>query len=91
MAPDTQTVKQASGAYPRVLSGANRYAIYLDGDGPSDVTLLLPQGRYSGQWIDIRTGARQPLEIDNFHGEEKTIHSPPFQNGIALELSKVGD
>jgi hypothetical protein len=41
-----------------VLSNPGRqYAIYRDGSGPAELTLDLPKGHYSGEWINVTTGA----------------------------------
>ena len=85
---DHHTVKHATGVYPRVLSTTGgEYAIYLDGNGPSSLTLDLPVGDYSGTWIDVESGGTTPL---TFHhaGGKKTIDTPLFHNGLALRLSR---
>jgi len=62
LAPDWRTVKHGAGVYARVLWAANGvYAIYLDGDGPTAITLDLPAGDYAGEWTDIVTGNSQPV------------------------------
>jgi len=90
MRPDTKTVKHATGSIARVLSNpAHEYAIYFDGSGPTQVTLILPLGRYSGEWINVSTGRMESLENFQHAGGEKILRSPDFQNGIALRLKKV--
>ncbi len=85
--PDSQTVKHAGGTYPRVLSNPGRqYAIYLDGSGPVEVVLELAAGRYSGEWIDPRTGSDMRLEAFQHGGGRKTLRTPEFRDGIALRL-----
>jgi hypothetical protein len=87
-APDSQVVKHAGGAYPRALSNHKVYAIYLDGNGPAEVTLNLPPGEYSGEWLDTKTGNRETIPNFSHTSGEKTIQSPDFQNGIALRLER---
>ena len=87
MSPDTQTVKHASGVYPRVLSSSNGvYAVYLDGNGPAELQLDLPVGDYTMSWLDVHSGAK--LEQSNFEhgGGPKALRSPDFRNGVALKL-----
>jgi hypothetical protein len=87
--PDPGVVKHASGLVARVLSSPGReYGIYLDGDGPGDVTLDLPTGQYSGAWINVRTGSVDKLEDFQHAGGDKVLQSPEFQNGIALRLKR---
>lgn len=88
MAPDSQVVQHAGGAYARALSNRKVYAIYLDGDGPAEVTLNLPPGEYSGEWLNTKTGERDSIPNFSHAGGEKAIQSPDFQNGIALLLEK---
>lgn len=87
--PDEQTVKHATGVTARVLSNPGKeYAVYLDGDGPAEVTLELPRGRYSCEWMDVSTGTVVQTESFATVGE-KTLQSPKFTNGMALRLTGV--
>jgi hypothetical protein len=88
MKPDTRTVKHA-GVYARVLSSPQGvYGIYLDGDGPVDVTLDLPPGEYSAEWIDTRTGAADRQQPFRHVGGTKVLRSPAFRDGIALRMTR---
>jgi hypothetical protein len=88
--PDSRTVKHASGAYARALSTpSGQYAIYLDGDGPSAITLELPAGDYRGEWLDIRTGSVAPLVPFHHAGGEKAITTLPLIQDIALHLTRI--
>ncbi len=88
--PDTRTVKHAAGAAARVLSHPGKeYAIYLDGNGPADLTLELPPGNYSLEWLNVVTGKIEQLEKFTHKGGARTLQSPAFQNGIALRLIKT--
>jgi hypothetical protein len=87
MSPDARTVKHSSGVYPRVLSSsAGIYAIYLDGNGPTELCLDLPAGRYALAWLDLRTGATIAAGELRHPGGEKTLLSPEFAKGIALKI-----
>jgi hypothetical protein len=88
--PDFETVKHSTGTIARVLSDPGReYAIYFDGDGPTEVTLSLPAGRYAASWINVATGTtEQPEEIQST-GHVETLESPAFVNGIALRLKRI--
>ena len=90
MAPDTRTVKQAEGVFTRVLSSSTGvYAIYLDGNGPSDIILDLPSGTYMATWTDIHSGQVVATSRIKHNGGEKTLSSPEFHDGIALLLSRT--
>ena len=89
LAPDTRAVKHANGAYARVLSAPGKvYAIYLDGSGPADVTLDLPPGSYSGEWIDPESGQTTTVQFEHAGGD-KELRSPAARNGIALHLVRT--
>lgn len=88
--PDSRTVKHAAGVTARVLSNpAMEYAIYLDGNGPTDVTLELPRGQYSCEWLNVKTGSTEQLEKFTHKGGGKLLSSPAFQSGIALRLRRT--
>jgi hypothetical protein len=88
--PDPGVVKRSSGVTTRVLSSAGKeYAIYLDGAGPADLTLTLPLGQYSAEWINVETGKIDLREIFRHSGGEKQLTSPPFRDGIALRVKRV--
>lgn len=89
VAPDTHTVKLAAGVYARVLAKPGSvYAMYFDGSGPAEVTLDLPAGEYTGEWIDVETGAVARPENFRHAGGNRTLHTPPFKEGIALRLRR---
>jgi hypothetical protein len=88
--PDTRTVKHAGGATAHALSSAGKeYAIYLDGGGPIDLTLDLPSGDYSTEWVNVVSGKIEQREMFTHRGGEKVLLSPVFQNGIALRLKRM--
>jgi len=90
LAPDPHVVIHAAGVYGRALSvRGQQYGIYLDGSGPTEVTLDLPEGNYSGDWIRIETGAEAPLEGFRHSGGAKVLRTPEFRDGIALRLERA--
>jgi hypothetical protein len=85
--PDPRSVKHAGGVIARVISNpGHEYGIYLDGNGRTDLTLDLPAGDYSGDWVDVRTGRIEKSEDFRHPGGDKVLQTPNFQNGIALRL-----
>ncbi|HVN03493.1 MAG TPA: hypothetical protein VMT86_03685 [Bryobacteraceae bacterium] len=89
IAPDRNVVEHASGVYARVLSSPGRiYGMYLDGGGPTEVTLNLPSGNYLAEWIDVSTGDIVRRERFLQAGGRKMLQSPRFRDGIALRLTK---
>ena len=89
MSPDFDTVQHAGGVRTHMLSDhSGEYAIYVDGDGPTEITLKLPPGEYSGNWLDVSTGDKKDLRRFKHPGGEKNLDTPIFKNGIAIRLSK---
>jgi hypothetical protein len=88
--PDATTVKHASGVVAHALSNpGHEYAIYLDGNGPTELTLTLPPGDYKLEWINTKTGATDKTEDFHHASGDKTLTSPTFDNGIALRLTRT--
>lgn len=89
MSPDFDTVQHAGGVRTHMLSDhSGEYAMYVDGDGPTEITLKLPPGEYSGNWLDVSTGDKKDLRRFKHPGGEKNLDTPIFKNGIAIRLSK---
>jgi hypothetical protein len=89
MRPDRAAVKHAAGVGARALSvPGSEYAIYLDGKGPAELTLDLPEGRYSAEWIEPATGAVLRQESVRFSGGSGVLVSPKFSDGVALRLAR---
>jgi hypothetical protein len=89
--PDARVVKHASGVIAHALSNpGHEYGIYLDGSGSAEVTLELPAGEYSCEWMNVETGAITGREHFRHKGGEKMLVTPEFRNGTALRLSVIG-
>ena len=74
----------------RVLSSpGHAYGMYFDGSGPSEVTLDLPAGEYSGEWVDVQTGNVARPEHFRHAGGDKVLRTPEFRDGIALRLNRT--
>ncbi len=90
MAPDTGRVKHAAGVFARILASPGHvYAIYLDGRGPTEMTLELPAGIYAGEWLNVETGVIARGESFRHGGGDKVLHTPEFRDGIALRLRRT--
>lgn len=89
MKPDEGLIVHASGTIAHALSdsGGNS-AVYLDGNGPADITLQLPAGKYRARWMDVRTGGEVGSLQFQLTGGKKTISTPEFSSGIALQLKR---
>jgi hypothetical protein len=89
MAPDFDTVQHAGGVRTHMLSShTGEYAMYVDGDGPTEITLILPPGEYSGTWVDVITGDKKDLPEFKHLGGDKILTTPAFRSGIAARISR---
>jgi hypothetical protein len=62
--------------------------MYVDGDGPAEISLKLPPGDYSVQWLDVFTGDKKDGEAFKHPGGEKVLKTAAFRNGIAVRISR---
>jgi hypothetical protein len=86
--PDARAVRHSTGTVARVLSNPGReYVMYFDGEGPTEVTMDLPEGRYAGEWVNVRTGRVERAE-ETRGGLGVVVESPEFVNGIALRVKR---
>lgn len=87
--PDDAVVRRSSGAIAHVLSKPGHvYAMYLDGKGPGELTLVLPAGRYQVRWLNPATGESPPAETFEHSGGEHMLKTPVFEHGIAVRLDR---
>jgi hypothetical protein len=88
MSPDFSLVKHAGGVMTHTLSSPHReYATYVDGKGPTELTLNLPNGLYDASWVDVATG--QSLGSSTLQGGgDRVVKSPAFRNGVALRVRR---
>jgi hypothetical protein len=81
----------------------NSYAIYLHVPLPAkpkklaehlrngvttDLSLQLPAGTYEVLWLDTKTGEMSPRSPTKHSGGLLTLSSPPFDNDIALKVTR---
>ncbi|HXJ86323.1 MAG TPA: hypothetical protein VMS18_05865 [Candidatus Binatia bacterium] len=91
MRPDYEVVKHAGGVVAHALSATGQYAIYLDGNGPSELSLNLPAGEYTVSWVDVVSGEKKDAADFQHRGGERVLKSPSFRNGVALRISRRGE
>jgi hypothetical protein len=87
--PDLTTVEHAGGVVAHLLSSPNgEYAMYVDGNGPTEIVLNLPSGNYQLSWIDVADGNSKGEERFVSAGGGKKVTSPEFRGGIAMHLRR---
>lgn len=88
--PDPGLVVHAQGVYTRVLSTAKgEWAMYVDGNGPAEIAVSLDAGQYAIEWVDVVTGKVKSSEKFQHGGGAKTLRTPDFEHGIAMQLTSV--
>jgi len=89
MRPDFDVVKHAGGVVTHTLSSAEgEYAVYVDGNGPTELVLSLPAGQYEMSWVDVVTGKASGAENFVHGGGERMVKSPAFRGGIAMLMRR---
>jgi hypothetical protein len=89
LAPDMSTVKHAGGVVTHMLSSSGgEYAMYVDGDGPTEVTFSLLAGEYVLRWVDVTSGVVKDEVRFKHGGGEKMVRSPEFRGGMAMRMKK---
>jgi hypothetical protein len=91
LVPDPTTVKQAGGVSAHMLSSSKgEYAMYVDGNGPTEITLTLPAGEYALAWVDVSSGEVKNAIRFRHSGGDKTVRTPEFRNGMAMWVKRGG-
>ncbi|MFO1458759.1 MAG: hypothetical protein U1G08_05070 [Verrucomicrobiota bacterium] len=87
--PDTQFVLASPGVVSRVLSDpGHAHAMYLEGRGPTAITVNLEKGMWKVDWISTHDGrVLGQGEIRRKEGGT-VLESPPFEESIAVRLSR---
>lgn len=92
--PWASIIRNDSGEFSsRVLAiGGEQYLIYLSRDEKNDssfaLTIELPAGKYTGDWIDTKSGKRTLFDIPDHQGETITLNTPLFSEDIACRLKQ---
>ena len=89
MSPNNQVIKEVipSDASVRVLAEIGKsYAIYVKGGSKVEITLEIPDGNYTAEWLDTKTGVIDGTQnLANKEGKAKLV-SPEYSEDIALRI-----
>jgi hypothetical protein len=87
--PDRRFAKTSSPATVRGLANPGKqYAVVINGDGPVDLDLSIPTGRYRIEWIDTKTGKVIANENARSASSGMKLTSPAFSQDIALRITR---
>ena len=87
--PDSSVIKGGipDKATARALVDKGRaYAIYINGGSRAKLQVQLPEGKYSAEWINTKTGKTDKNERFDHSGGNRTLESPGYQDDIALRI-----
>ncbi|MBL9134414.1 MAG: hypothetical protein JNK85_01035 [Verrucomicrobiales bacterium] len=85
--PDPLLVQRAPGAVVRALSHPGRaHALYVEGRGPTTLTLKLSKGRWVAEWISVTDGSVLKQEIMVSRGRGVELTGPDCSDGVAVRL-----
>jgi len=87
LTPDLNVVRNSPGVVTRALSRPGKeYGIPATGRGPCRLSLGLPDGTYSAEWLDTANGRILKPEDFTSKGGAHDLQSPEFTNEIALRV-----
>jgi hypothetical protein len=89
MKPDDSVIKNAlpKGIVTRTLCEPGRAcAIYVTGNGMTELTVELPAGAYNVDWVNTKTGNLDKQESFRHEGGTRTLQAPAYVDDIALRL-----
>ncbi|MEX0938119.1 MAG: hypothetical protein WDZ59_09690 [Pirellulales bacterium] len=74
----------------RVLAEAGKaYAVYVNGGSQIELELAIPDGEYTAEWINTKTGRNEKTEAIQHTGGSKRLVSPMYTEDIALRLHET--
>jgi len=89
MKPDDSVAKGTlpKGATARVLSRSGQaYAIYVNGNGLTELALELPAGTYRVDWVNTKHGQIEKTESLKHDGGARTLQVPQYVDDIASRI-----
>lgn len=87
MKPAGNIASVPEGSFARVLAEEGKqYAVYLTGRGATRLSLKLPAGRYSSDWINPVDGRMLGTSFSDHKGGEMKLEIPDRDDDIALRI-----
>jgi len=84
--PRPEAVMSAPGTFTRALGTDDALGVYVRGEGRTALTLELPEGDWTEEWIDSKTGVLAGSGAFAHEGGRRDLESPPYDADIALRL-----
>jgi hypothetical protein len=92
MTPDNSVIK---GGIPdkatarALVDKGHAYAIYINGGSQARLQIQLPEGKYTSEWINTKTGKSDKKETFNHSGGNRKLESPTYKDDIALRILRL--
>jgi hypothetical protein len=89
MKPDDSIIKAGvpEGTTARVLAEPGKaYAVYVKGNSLASLSLDLPPGSYTAEWLNTKTGLVDKIESFEHSGATRTLAAPAYTDDIALRI-----
>lgn len=93
MKPDNSIISTEApkGTTARALVQPGKaYAVYVNGNGLTKLTIELPNGPYRAEWINTKTGETDKANSFKHEGGPHTLTPPPYRDDLALRLVRTG-
>ena len=91
MGPEESVIKGElpTGVTVRVLCDQGRaYALYVNGNGLTTMSLDMPSGSYGIEWVNTKNGRIEKAESVRHNGGTLTLQAPEYHDDIALRIKK---
>ena len=92
MKPDDSVIKRLfmTNGTAYVLSEPGKaYAVYIKGYSGVELDMDIPEGRYTAEWVDTRTGEINRSETVRHPGGRMRLASPDFKEDISLRVRRI--
>jgi hypothetical protein len=89
MKPDNSIIKSPlpKDITVRALCESGRaYALYVNGNGLTELAVELPRGAYRAEWVNTKTGRVEKQESFRQEDAAHTLQAPPYVDDLALRL-----
>jgi hypothetical protein len=87
MSPDFNVVRGAPGVWTQAFSLPGQvYAIHVSGPPPGELTLDLPAGAWTVEWLDTQSGAVAAADKFTHAGGARKLVAPGYRDDIALRV-----
>ncbi len=92
MRPDNSVLKGGTVEKTTVralLEKGRQYAMYINGGGVTYLMVDIPEGSYSVEWLNTKTGKVDATESIQHKGGNRRLQTPGYDNDIALRIMRT--